>query len=221
MYQDLCTWDNLLCAYRRAAKGKRGHANVAAFEHHLEDNLLALQHELVTQTYQPGVYTSFYIHEPKRRLISAAPVRDRVVHHALYNLIEPLFERSFIFDSYANRVGKGTHRALNRAQEYARRHPYVLQVDVQQFFPSLDHACLRDCLAKKIDPEQTPPETTEGNTFSTQIAPFAPSLRGGRPVPGGSGCQCAGVGEPFPLWEYGGVADGSVGKKPYYEENYQ
>jgi retron-type reverse transcriptase len=154
MYSHLHTWDNLLLAYRKAAKGKRGHANVAAFEHHLEDNLLALQHELAMQTYQPGAYTSFYIHEPKRRLISAAPVRDRVVHHALCNLIEPVFERSFIFDSYANRVGKGTHRALNRAQAFARHYPYVLQADVQQFFPSIDHALLRTCLAQKIADEQ-------------------------------------------------------------------
>ncbi len=64
---------------------------------------------------------SFYIHEPKRRLISAAPFKDRVAHHALCNVIEPLIERSFFFDSYANRVGKGTHRALDRAQQFARR----------------------------------------------------------------------------------------------------
>ncbi len=150
MYEQLYTWDNLLLAYRKAAKGKRGHANVAAFEHRLEENLLHLQHELHTQEYRPGSYTSFYIHEPKRRLISAAPFRDRVVHHAVCNLIEPLFERSFIADSYANRKGKGTHRALNRTQQLARRYPYVLQCDLRQFFPSIDHAILRTSLARKI-----------------------------------------------------------------------
>ena len=72
MFDDLCSWDNLLLAYRRAARGKRGHDNVAAFEYTLEDNLLALQAELWSRTYQPGAYISFYIHEPKRRLISAA-----------------------------------------------------------------------------------------------------------------------------------------------------
>ncbi|GAB4450238.1 MAG: RNA-directed DNA polymerase [Anaerolineae bacterium] len=137
-------------AYRKAAKGKRGLPNVAAFEHRLEDNLLQLQAELQTQQYRPGPYTSFYIHEPKRRLISAAPFRDRVVHHALCNLIEPLFERSFIEDSYANRLKKGTHRAVNRCQEFARRYRYVLQVDVVQFFPAVDHALLRRILAKKV-----------------------------------------------------------------------
>lgn len=106
--------------------------------------------ELAGFTYRPGPYTSFYVHEPKRRLISAAPFRDRVVHHALCNLIEPLFERSFIFDSYANRVGKGTHAALDRAQHFARRYPYVLQCDVRQFFPAIDHQLLERALAAKI-----------------------------------------------------------------------
>ena len=85
-------WDNLLLAYRKASRGKRGHPGVAAFEYRLEDNLLQLQRELQDQTYQPGAYHSFYIHDPKKRLISAAPFRDRVVHHALCNLIEPVFE---------------------------------------------------------------------------------------------------------------------------------
>lgn len=150
MYQTLTSWENLLLAYRKACKGKRGGANAAAFEHRVEDNLLALQSELRDFSYQPGPYTSFYIHEPKRRLISAAPFRDRVVHHALCNLIEPVFERGFIFDSYANRIGKGTHRALNRAQGFARRYPYVLQCDLRQFFPSIDHAIVRAELSRKI-----------------------------------------------------------------------
>lgn len=143
----------MLLAYRRAAKGKRNRPAAAAFEYRLEDQLLALQEELRSRTYGPGPYTSFYIHEPKRRLISAAPFRDRVVHHALCNVIEPIFERSFIDDSYANRIGKGTHRALNRAQELARRYRYVLQCDIRQFFPSIDHAILRDTLAQKIADE--------------------------------------------------------------------
>ncbi|MFC1467029.1 MAG: hypothetical protein ACFLMY_19520 [Candidatus Brachytrichaceae bacterium NZ_4S206] len=120
MFDHLCSWDNLYLAYRRAAKGKRGRAAAATFEYRLEDNLFALQRELQEQVYRPGAYASFTIHEPKRRLISAAPFRDRVVHHALCNVIEPLFERKFIADSYANRIGKGTHRALNRCQELAR-----------------------------------------------------------------------------------------------------
>jgi RNA-directed DNA polymerase len=153
MYTQLTSWDNLLFAYQKASKGKRGHPNVAKFEHRFEDHLFDLQDELRAFTYQPGAYRSFHIHEPKRRLISAAPFRDRVVHHALCNLIEPIFECSFIHDSYANRVGKGTHRALDRAQRFARRYRYVLQSDLRQFFPSIDHAILRDEISRKITDE--------------------------------------------------------------------
>ena len=136
------------------AASAAGRPAVAQFEYRLEDNLILLQQELLAQTYRPGPYHSFYIHEPKRRLISAAPFRDRVVHHALCNLIEPPFERSFISDSYANRVGKGTHRALDRCQQLARRYRYVLPLDVRQFFPAIDHAILRGVLARKIhDPD--------------------------------------------------------------------
>jgi len=151
MYDRICSWRNLQLAHQKAARGKRGKAAVAAFEYNLADHLLELQYELVAQTYQPGPYDSFIIHEPKRRLISAAPFRDRVVHHALCNGIEPLFEQSFIADSYANRLGKGTHRALDRAQSFARRFPYVLQCDVEQFFPAIDHQVLRETLARKIE----------------------------------------------------------------------
>ena len=154
LYEQVCDWDNVYLAYRKARKGKRSRPPAASFEFDLETNLVELRRELQEKTYRPGAYTSFYIHEPKRRLISAAPFRDRVVHHALCNVIEPLFDRSFIFDSYANRAGKGTHAALDRCQEYARRYHYVLQCDVEQFFPSLDLAILRETLARKLaDPD--------------------------------------------------------------------
>ncbi|MFQ5422235.1 MAG: reverse transcriptase domain-containing protein, partial [Anaerolineae bacterium] len=154
LYPQICEWDNIYEAYRQARKGKRSRPPAATFELHQESNLIDLQRELEDKTYRPGAYHSFYIHEPKRRLISAAPFRDRVVHHALCNVIEPIFERSFIYDSYANRVGKGTHRALDRAQTYARQYRYLLQCDLRQFFPSIDHAILRDTLARKIaDPD--------------------------------------------------------------------
>jgi RNA-directed DNA polymerase len=151
MYEQICSWTNLMWAYQKAARGKRGRQAAAAFEYNLADRLLELREELLAQTYRPGAYSSFHIREPKRRLISAAPFRDRVVHHALCTLIEPLFERGFIRDSYANRAGKGTHRALDRAQGCARRYRYVLQCDVRQFFPSIDHALLRGILARKLD----------------------------------------------------------------------
>jgi retron-type reverse transcriptase len=127
---------------------------VASFEFNQEAELLRLQDELLAERWQPGAYQSFFIHDPKRRLISAAPLRDRVVQHALCNLIEPVWERRFIFDSYANRVGKGTHRALQRCQDFARRYPYVLQCDLEQYFPSIDHAILLEILARQVtDPQ--------------------------------------------------------------------
>ncbi len=153
MWHELCSWENLLLAYRRASRGKRGHPGAAAFEHRLEDNLARLRRELLARTYGPGGYVSFTIHEPKRRRISAAPFRDRVVHHALCNVIEPAFERSFTADSFANRVGKGTHRALAQCQRSARRFPYVLSCDIRQFFPSIDHEVLQAILRRKIQDE--------------------------------------------------------------------
>lgn len=109
-FNQIIAWENLLLAYQKAARGKRGRESAARFEHQLADQLLELQDELRSHRYRPGPYRSFPIHEPKRRLISAAPFRDRVVHHALCNIIEPWFERRFIADNYANRIGKGTHR---------------------------------------------------------------------------------------------------------------
>ena len=154
LYSQVYDWDNLLQAWRKARKGKRGQPPAATFEQNAGENLLALQAELRDKSYRPGGYLSFHIHEPKRRLISAAPFRDRVVHHALCNVIEPLFERRFIHNSYANRKGKGTHAALDRCQEFARRYPYVLQCDVRQFFPSIDHALLYDAIRRVVvDPD--------------------------------------------------------------------
>jgi RNA-directed DNA polymerase len=154
LYPRVWSFANLYLAYRAARKGKRGKASVAAFEFNQEEELVRLQAELREKTYRPGSYVSFYIHDPKRRLISAAPFRDRVVHHALCQVIEPIFEARFIYDSYACRVGKGTHRALDRCQAFSRRYRYVLQCDVKQFFPSIDHAILRARLARWIaDPD--------------------------------------------------------------------
>ncbi len=154
LYSQVYSFENLWLAYRKARRGKRKKASVADFEYGLEDELLQLQAELESETWQPGPYRSFYIHEPKRRLISAAPFRDRVVHHTLCNVIEPLWERRFIFDSYANRRGKGTHRAIVRCSQFAHRYRYVLQCDVRQFFPSIDHEILLATLVRVIQDEK-------------------------------------------------------------------
>lgn len=147
---ELCSWENLLLAAERAARGKHGSPSAAAIDYGREEQLLDLRSELNAETWTPGGYCSFYIHDPKRRLISAAPFRDRVVHHALCNLTEAPFERGFIHDSYANRVGKGTHRALARLQQFQRRFRFALPCDIRQFFPSVDHALLSRTLNRKI-----------------------------------------------------------------------
>ena len=151
IFDEMTEWDNLWHAWRLASKGKRRKHTVAEFEQQLADQLIALQNELRLKTYQPGPNCHFFIHEPKRRKISAAPFRDRVVHHALCNVIEPIFNRRFIAHSYANRVGKGTHRALDQLQHWARHYRYVLRADVVQHFASVDHVLLRSKLARCVD----------------------------------------------------------------------
>ena len=155
MYASICAWDNLWLAYRKAARGKRGKRSAAIFEFQLADRLIELRCELVAMTYQPGAYVHFTIHEPKRRKISAAPFRDRVVHHALCNVIEPHFEARFHPHSYANRRGKGTHAAIDQLQHFARRHRYVLRMDIVQHFPSLDHAVLRQVIGRVVKDADT------------------------------------------------------------------
>lgn len=149
-YADVYAFENLYAAYLQAARGKRSRPPAARFEFRLEDNLVRLQEELAAETYRPGAYVNFTIHEPKRRLISAAPFRDRVAHHALCNVIEPAFESSFIAHSYANRLGKGTHRCLDRCQQWLQEYAYVLQCDIRQFFPSIDHAILQRILERRM-----------------------------------------------------------------------
>jgi len=153
LFDRLTSWENLLSAARKTRRGKRSHADCARFEFEREHELVSLQEQLRDRTFVPGSYRTFHVTEPKRRMISAAPYRDRVVHHALINVIGPLFERNFISDSYANRVGKGTHRAVDRYQAFARRFKYVLQCDVVKFFPSVDHEILKGLLRSRIRDE--------------------------------------------------------------------
>ncbi len=120
----------------------------------MADRLLALQSALQEGTWRPGGYTHFFIQEPKRRCISAALFADRVVHHALCQVIEPRFEQAFIPDSYANRVGKGTHRALDRLQHMTKGYRYGLRLDIVQHFPSIDHAILLKILARRLSDER-------------------------------------------------------------------
>lgn len=140
---DVTSWSNLVMAFRAAAKGKRHREMVAQFEVDLGTELLSLHQALVSRRYVPHPYRHFVVHEAKRRVISAAHFRDRVVHHALIQQMLPTLEASFSPVSFANRVGFGTHRAIETFQTYARRFRYVLRIDIVRHFPSIDHDILK------------------------------------------------------------------------------
>lgn len=155
LYRHVTTFENLLAAARQAQRQKRYRDPVLAFNDNIERELLQLQRELQTQTYHPGEYKTFEIYEPKRRVISAAPYRDRVVHHALCNIIVPIFDRTFIATTYANRRGYGSHRALKQFIRYARSSRYVLQCDICKYFPSIDIALLKQLIRRKLKCQET------------------------------------------------------------------
>ena len=150
LWDQLTSFRNLLRAAERARRGKRDQPNVARFDFHLENELFRFQTELKEKTYAPERYRTFTIYDPKKRLISEAPFRDRVVHHALCGILEPIFERGFIFHSYACRRGKGTHAAVDRFEAWAERFPYVLQGDVAKFFHSIDHEVLKGRIRRRV-----------------------------------------------------------------------
>ncbi|NJM43720.1 MAG: RNA-dependent DNA polymerase [Brachymonas sp.] len=155
MFHTLTSFHHLFQSYQAAAKGKRGLPEVAHFELDLENHLLHIKEQLAQHKWAHKPYSSFEIHDPKRRLVSAAAFEDRVVHHALVRVIEPLFEAVFLPHSFANRKGKGTHRAIAKAKGHAQEQPFVLQCDLKQFFASVDHEILMHLLAQRISCERT------------------------------------------------------------------
>lgn len=150
LYDSLTSWSNLYLAYKKACKHKKSKAETAEWMYHCEKYLFELQAELREQRYQPQPYKYFKIKEPKERIISVAAFRDRVVHHALVNIIEPHFEAAFIKDSYATRKGKGLHLAVSAAQGYARQHQWYLKLDIRKFFASINHDILLGLICRKI-----------------------------------------------------------------------
>ncbi len=150
LWADITSFENLLWAYRKARRGKRSRDEVAEFDLNLEKELLQLQNALRVRAYCPGSYRVFTIYERKPRQICAAPFRDRVVHHALMNIVDPLLDRCFIHDSYACRPGRGVHKAVTRYQVWAKRHAYALKLDVARYFPNIDHVILKRQLRRRI-----------------------------------------------------------------------
>ncbi|MDW8230201.1 MAG: RNA-directed DNA polymerase [Saprospiraceae bacterium] len=139
---------NLEMAYYKARKGKLCKASVWAFSQNLEENLRALQRQLLSGEVEVGGYHFFTIYDPKKRQICAAPFAQRVLHHALMNVCHPYFERVQTADSYASRIGRGTHAALQKANEHHRRCRWFLKLDVRKYFDSIHHGVLRRQLCR-------------------------------------------------------------------------
>ena len=155
LFASISRFTALVQAAGRAVRGKRGKPGAASFMANLEGECLRLERELVGGTYAPGRYLEIEVRDPKRRLVSAAPFRDRVVHHALHAEVGPVFERGFIADSFANRAGLGTHRAVARYEHFRDRHRFVLRGDIYRYFPAIDHAVLKADLRRRLSCRQT------------------------------------------------------------------
>jgi RNA-directed DNA polymerase len=148
---------NLYRAWQEFRCGKRKKRDVQEFEQHLEDNIFSLHRDLLSNRYRHDQYNRFHIFDPKHRIIHKATVRDRLVHHAIHRVTYPIFNRSFIFDSYSCRVGKGTHAAVDRLARFSRKvsRNYTapcsaLKFDIKKFFDSVDHDILMNILSDKI-----------------------------------------------------------------------
>lgn len=170
LIERVASFENLYLAYLKARRGKANSTEVQRFNFNLEPELFRLQRELLDGSYETGNYRNFTIFEPKKRLISALPFRDRVAHHAICAVIEPVFEKTFVSDSYACRIGRGSHRAIRRLKGFLagcrwnecvragvgakaaerEQEPFVLKCDVSKYFASVDHEKLKRVIRKKI-----------------------------------------------------------------------
>lgn len=150
LFDQICDIQNLHEAYYKASKSKRLSAEVMIFNQNYEQNLEKLRCSLIEGCYKHGKYRQFTIIDPKERIISAAPFADRIVHHAIINMLEPVFERQFIFHTYACRSGKGTHAAARYAFKKAKSCKYFLKLDVRKYFDSINHSILKNFLCRII-----------------------------------------------------------------------
>ena len=157
IFNETNSLENLFLAWKEFRRGKRKKPDVQEFERNLEDDLFNLHNQLKTQTYQHSNYTSFDITDPKLRLIHKAYVRDRIVHHAVYRILYPIFDKSFIFDSYSCRLQKGTHKAVFRLERFTRKVSqnyskpcFALKCDIKKFFTSIDQTILINQIQRKI-----------------------------------------------------------------------
>ncbi|MBU4486545.1 MAG: reverse transcriptase/maturase family protein [Candidatus Delongbacteria bacterium] len=150
LYGQVLSFENLMSAAKKALKGTKSKTESLEFYFNLESNLINLQNEIESEIYEPGGYKYFKVFEPKEREIAVAPFRDRVVHHAIVNVLEPIYEKIFISDSYATRKNKGTHKAVLKAQEMIKRNEWYFKSDIRKYFPSIDHDVIISILRRKI-----------------------------------------------------------------------
>ena len=156
LFPQIFSFQNLFNAYLKARKNKRYKDEVLQFSANLEENLIQLQNELIYKTYVPGRYHEFYVYDPKTRLVMAAPFKDRVLHHAICNIIEPIYEGVFIHHSYACRRGKGTHAGVEYTTNCLRRAErkygkvYCFKADISKYFQSINHNILKGIIRRKI-----------------------------------------------------------------------
>ena len=143
LIEQVADTDNLLLAFYKAQRGKQGKAEVVRYREHLDKRISELQHQLLSDTVRVGEYRTFYVYDPKKRLICAAAFGERVLHHALMNVCHPFFERHLISSTYATRIGKGTYKALEHAHHAMSRYRYVAKLDVRKYFDTVDHAVLK------------------------------------------------------------------------------
>ncbi len=157
-YSDIVSLENLFAAWQEFSIGKSQKNDVQIFTLHLIDNIVQLHNDLANKTYKHGGYFEFGISDPKPRRIHKASVRDRVLHHAVYRVLYPAYDKVFIVDSYSCRVDKGTHRAMDRFKHFAdivsknyTRTCWVLKCDIKKFFASIDHDILLQILEQRIE----------------------------------------------------------------------
>ncbi len=147
---DIADPDNLRLAFWKARKGKEDKPEVIEFRKQLDANLFSLRNDMLNGSVEVGNYHYFTIHDPKERVICAAPFRQRVFHHAVMNICHPYFERFQIYDSYATRVNKGQYAALERAKLYSAKYQWFCKLDVRKYFDSIDHEVLYTKLQSKF-----------------------------------------------------------------------
>ncbi|PIQ79797.1 MAG: hypothetical protein CO042_00170 [Parcubacteria group bacterium CG_4_9_14_0_2_um_filter_41_8] len=156
-YEYIISVDNLLEAWQEFVRGKRKRRDVQEFERDLMANILALHTDLANKIYQHSAYHAFNISDPKPRDIHKASVRDRLLHHAVYRVLYPFFDKKFITDSYSCRLNKGTHKAMNQFRSYTYRASlnhtktvWVLKCDIRKFFASIDQHVLVQIIRRYI-----------------------------------------------------------------------